>query len=173
MKFFDTVELDITDMNKVCGVDHWSAAVEVRVETYQTDGTVRLHLHYVGDKADRFNFWGGHRSPLFVLQRLQIAASHLKGCLDPTSNKKSKSSAALHYYLQMPKVGGLISWTNFQAYKHFLVNARWIAGFVQRGKMTFPNAEKVLVFRTIFWLGTPLGGISSINRLHAAFYTKM
>ena len=63
----------------------------------------------------------------------------------------------------MPKQGVIASWTNYEGYKHFLVNARWIAGFVQRGKMTFEDAEKVLVFSNHFLLRTIFSAQTSIT----------
>ena len=58
----------------------------------------------------------------------------------------------MHYYVQMPKQGQIHVWSNHNAYKDFLVNARWVAGYVQRGKMSIKDTQKVIVSSFGIWI---------------------
>ena len=71
-----------------------------------------------------------------------ILPTHLVGTSDPVTGKKAKNSSAMHYYNQMPKIGRVTGGSNHLAYRDFLVNPRWIAGYVQRKKMSIENAKK-------------------------------
>ena len=75
-----------------------------------------------------------------------LLPSHIAGCSDPTSGRKAKGTAAMHYYNQMPKRGKVAGGTNHPAYEAFLVNPRWIAGYVQRNKMTPEEAKQDFFF---------------------------
>ena len=144
IKFLDE---DIEALRKDSAADKFSASLEVCIDTYKEQNLCRLHLHAVLERSMRpFDFVDGTRSKYLRLKNLDIRCSHLKGCIDPTNGRKARSSGALHYYLQMPKVGGVKSWTNHHAYKDFLVSPRWINGFLQRGKMTPQDAHKVNIF---------------------------
>ena len=124
----------------------WSASLELCLETFHEDGACRLHIHFVAVRPEGFRYSDGSKKPALHLQRLDIKPSHIKGLVDPANGKKVKTTAPLHYYCQMPKKGLIASWTNHYAYKDFLVNPRWIVGFVQRGKMGHEDAKKVIVF---------------------------
>ena len=52
----------------------------------------------------------------------------------------------MHYYIQMPKKGKICGGTNYKAYDVFLVNPRWIAGYVQRNKMSTEDAKEEPLF---------------------------
>ena len=146
LRLIDIASKDVNDVQTGIAASEWSASLELCVETFHTEHECRLHLHFVGVRPDGFRYTDGTRMPHLRLQRLDIKPSHVKGCIDPTSGKRSKSTAPLHYYCQMPKKGLIASWTNHVAFKDFLVSPRWIVSFVQRGKMTHEDAKKVTVF---------------------------
>ena len=132
-------------MSKISAIE-WSASLELCIETFHREHLCRLHIHFVGYRPEGFRYTDGKRTPGLHLQLLDLKPSHIKCCIDPANGKKSKSSAALHYYCQMPKKGLIASWTNHVAFKDFLVCPRWIGSFVQRGKMAHEDAKKVTVF---------------------------
>ena len=45
---------------------------------------------------------------------------------------------------QMPKKGKICGDSNYKAYEDFLVNPRWITGYLQRGKMHVADAKEEL-----------------------------
>ena len=139
------------DVHTRLAATEWSASLELCLETFHTQHECRLHIHLVGVRPESFRYTDGTKTPALRLQRLDLKPSHMKGCIDPTSGKRSKTTAPLHYYCQMPKKGLIASWTNHVAFKDFLVSPRWIVSFVQRGKMTHEDAKKVTVFH--FWRG--------------------
>ena len=146
LRLIDIAGKDVDALQtNICAIE-WSASLELCVETFHREHECRLHLHFVGVRPEGFRYTDGTRTPHLRLQRLDIKPSYIKGCIDPTSGKRSKTTAPLHYYCQMPKKGLIASWTNHVAYKDFLVSPRWIVSFVQRGKMTHEDAKKVTVF---------------------------
>ena len=124
----------------------WSASLELCLDTFNADEICRLHIHIVAARPSGFRYTDGRRTPALHLEQFNIKPSHIKGLVDPANGKKCKSTAPLHYYCQMPKRGKIASWTNHFAYKDFLVSPRWIVSFVQRGKMSYEDARKVIVF---------------------------
>ena len=145
-RLIDIAGKDLDDVQKNTKAIEWSASLELCLETLQLKNECRLHFHFVVSRPEGFRYTDGTRTPHLRLQRLDIKPSHIKGCIDPTSGRKCRTTAPLHYYCQMPKKGLIKSWTNHFAYKDFLVSPRWIASFVQRGKMTHEDAKKVTVF---------------------------
>ena len=146
LRLIDIASKDVDDMQTRIAAIEWSASLELCVETFNTEHECRLHVHFVGFRPEGFRYTDGTRTSHLRLHRLDIKPSHIKGCIDPTSGRRCKTTAALHYYCQMPKKGLIASWTNHVAFKDFLVSPRWIVSFVQRGKMTHEDAKKVTVF---------------------------
>ena len=73
-------------------------------------------------------------------------ASHIKGMVDPVTAKKANGAQSMHHYVQMPKAGQVHMTTNYDAYTEFLVNPRWITGYLQSKKISEEDAKKVSVF---------------------------
>lgn len=146
LQLIDIAGKDVHDMQTALAAIEWSASLELCIETWLTEHECRLHLHFVGVRPEGFRYTDGARTPELHLQRLDIKPSHMKGCVDPSTGKRTKTTGSLHYYCQMPKKGVLATWTNHVAFKDFLVSPRWIISFVQRGKMTHEDAKKVTVF---------------------------
>ena len=124
----------------------WSASIELCHDTFNEHQKCRLHIHIVISRHAGFRFTDASRMPALRLEQFNIKPAHLKGLVDPANGKRTKSTAPMHYYCQMPKKGKLASWTNHFAYKDFLVSPRWIVSFVQKGKMSYEDARKVSVF---------------------------
>ena len=128
-------------------VDKWSWSLELCLksfaEAYEDTKLVRLHIHCCMQR-DTVPFRCRTISADLMLGA--IAPSHVAGCSDPASERKTKSSHGMHYYCQMPKRGKLAGGTNFPAFEAFLVNPRWIAAHVQRQKMSSKDAQQESVF---------------------------
>ena len=58
---------------------------------------------------------------------------------------RSRQTAPSHYYLQMPKVGGVWFQTNTPAFRKFNVNVRWVTGFWQTGHLLTEAARSEYV----------------------------
>ena len=102
---------------------------------------VRLHIHSVMERTDTpFRC----KALSQVLHVGGIEPSHVAGTSDPSSGRKSKGTAGMHYYCQMPKRGRVCGGTNYPAFEDFLINPRWIAGYVQRQKMQIEDAKEEL-----------------------------
>ena len=96
-------------------------------ENYNDTKCIRLHIHATFERdLARFRI----RSLTRGFATGSLLPSHIAGTNDPTSGRKSKGTAAMHYYNQMPKRGKVASGTNHPAYEAFLVNPRWIAAYV-------------------------------------------
>ena len=146
LRLIDIAGKDVDAVQTKTQAIEWSASLELCLETFHKEHTCRLHIHFVGVRPEGFRYSDGTRTPALHLQRLDIKPSHIKGLVDPANGRRTKTTAPLHYYCQMPKKGLIASWTNHVAYKDFLVSPRWIVSFVQRGKMTHEDAKKVTVF---------------------------
>ena len=129
------VSKKVTWLHQPLDTHSWS--LEVCLHSYVTDysqsNEIRLHMHACLQR-DLTPF--RCRTLAKELAVGGIEPSHIAGCNDPASGKKAKNTTAMHYYLQMPKKGLLCNGTNYKAFHDFLVNPRWIAGYVQRGKMS-------------------------------------
>ena len=99
-------------------------------EQYERTQEVVLHVHLVLEKVsgDGFNF----RSLASGLRLGSMDASHIKGMVDPVTDKKANGAQSMHHYVQMPKAGQVHMTTNYDAYTEFLVNPRWLTGHFQR-----------------------------------------
>ena len=126
----EDIEVVRTEQN----VKEWSLALELCPDSLRKDKALRLHVHVVMS-------WGKQKSIAFA------SAFRLAGVL-PTHNTatpmafhRSRSTAPAHYYLQMPKVGGIWSATNTPAFKNFPVNPRWVTAFWQAGQLVTATAR--------------------------------
>ena len=146
MRLIDIAGKDVEAFQTRIQAIEWSASLELCLETFHQEHVCRLHIHLVAGRPDGFRYCDGSRSPGLILPQLDMKPSHIKGLIDPANGRKTKSTAALHYYCQMPKKGLIASWTNHVAFKDFLVSPRWVVSFVQRGKMAHEDAKKVTVF---------------------------
>ena len=135
-------------------MDKWSWSLELCLksfaEAYEDTKLVRLHIHCCIQR-DTVPFRCNTLSADLMLG--DIAPSHVAGCCDPASERKTKSSHSMHYYCQMAKLGKLAGGTNFPAFEAFLVNPRWIAGYVQRNKMSPEDAKQEPFFQvSLSWV---------------------
>ena len=136
--------------------DKFSWSLEICLKTYMNEYTesklIRLHFHCCLQR-DVSPFRCTTVSSTLAVGG--IHPSHVVGCSDPVSGRKSKGTLAMHYYNQMPKKGKLCGGTNYKAYEDFLVNPRWIAGYVQRNKMHNEDAKQ----EPVFCLNPSTGGL--------------
>ena len=138
----------IGELVKTRSADKFSWSLEICMDTYRKSyadtKTIKLHVHLVLEVRDgkfmRFN------NVKMALRIGSIMPGHVKGMQDPQTSKKTKCAAAMHYYVQMPKVGLVGGDTNHRAYTQFLVNPRWITGYIQSQKLSLETAKKVIVF---------------------------
>lgn len=123
--------------------EKFSWSLEICLQSYLAEymetNFIRLHIHACLQR-DLTPF--RCRSLAEFLTLGGIEPSHLAGCSDPVSGRKAKGTLAMHYYNQMPKKGKVSGGTNYKAYDAFLVNPRWIAGYVQRNKMSIADAKE-------------------------------
>ena len=128
-------------------VDKFSWSLEICLRTYLKDYNelelIRLHIHCCLQR-DSAPFRCKTLASSLALGA--IKPSHVVGCSDPASGKKCKGSLAMHYYNHMPKKGKICGGTNYKAYEDFLVNPRWVGGYVQRNKMTVEDAKEDPLF---------------------------
>ena len=126
----EDIEVVGTEQN----VKEWSLALELCPDSLRKDKALRLHVHVVMS-------WGKQKSIAFA------SAFRLAGVLlthntaTPMAFHRSRSTAPAHYYLQMPKVGGIWSATNTPAFKKFPVNPRWVTAFWQAGQLVTATAR--------------------------------
>ena len=150
-KFMDWLPKTIEEVANAHAIDEYSWSLEICLKTYKENyndtKSIRLHIHATFERdLARFKI----RSLSRALAIASLTPSHIAGCSDPTSGKKSKGTAAMHYYNQMPKRGKVTGGTNHPAYEAFLVNPRWIAGCVQRQKMSSEEAKQDFCFCIYF-----------------------
>ena len=151
VKIMDWLPETIEELAKAQAMYTYSWSLEICLKTYKENyndtKSIRLHIHATFERdLVRFRV----RCLTSVLAIGSLLPSHIAGCSDPTSGKKSKGTAAMHYYNQMPKRGKVTGGTNHPAYEAFLVNPRWIAGYVQRQKMSSEEATQDFCFCIYF-----------------------
>ena len=87
-------------------VDKYSWSFEVCLQPYLTEyiesKLIRLHVHAALER-NIAPFRGKTLCDSLAVGGIQ--PSHVAGCSDPTSGRKSKGTGAMHYYNQMPKTG--------------------------------------------------------------------
>ena len=138
----------IGELVKTRQADKFSWSLEICMDTYRSSyadtKTIKLHVHLVLEVRDgkfmRFN------NVKLALRVGSMSPGHVKGMQDPQTSNKTKCAAAMHYYVQMPKVGLVGGDTNHRAYTQFLVNPRWITGYIQSQKLSLETAKKVILF---------------------------
>ena len=149
--FMNWLPKTIEELASAQAIDKYSWSLEICLKTYKENyndtKSIRLHIHATFERdLARFRV----RCLTSALAIGSLIPSHIAGCSDPTSGKKVKGTAAMHYYNQMPKRGKVASGTNHPAYEAFLVNPRWIAGYVQRQKMSSEEAKHDFCFFIYF-----------------------
>ena len=146
IQLIDDLPKAIQSQAKRLKVDKNSWSLEICMKTYEEKyketEKVRLHIHTCLQRD--LPFTGRHLAADLKLGGL--LPSHIAGANDPVTGKKAKSTSAMHYYNQMPKLGRLAGGSNYKPFADFIVNPRWIAGYVQRQKMSIEDAKKESVF---------------------------
>lgn len=127
-------------------LDTHSWSLEVCLHSYVTDysqsNEIRLHMHACLQR-DLTPF--RRRTLSRELAVGGIEPSHIAGCSDPATGRRARGTSAMHYYIQMLG-SGACGGTNYKAYDAFLVNPRWIAGYVQRNKLSTEDAKEERFF---------------------------
>jgi hypothetical protein len=128
---------DLANIVKETQCGKWSVSFEIACEELADTAVCRLHLHVVLEwrekkhirNADQFKIAG----------TTPVHSTHEEESLQ---SRYAKSLSPMHYYLQMPKQGMVFNETNHDAYKKFRVNARWITGWLQSGKISHKDSRK-------------------------------
>ena len=115
-------------------VKEWSLALELCPDSLRKDKALRLHVHLVMSWGKQKTIWSAS-----ALRLAGVLPTHNSGT--PMAFHRSRSTAPGHYYLQMPKVGGIWSATNTPAFKKFPVNPRWVTAFWQAGQLVTATAR--------------------------------
>ena len=133
------METDITRITDVMEVDSWSVSLELCPETFALTGALRLHAHL----ALVFTY-KTQIANAATLRLAGVSPTHAKAA-GPLAQVRSRNFAPLHYYLQMPKRGGVWSLNNLAAFKKFAVNPRWITTWLQSEHLSLSKAREEYV----------------------------
>ncbi len=122
------------------GVDEWTLALEFCPDTFKEKKVLRLHVHAVlsWSKQKRVRSKASFRLA-------GVVPTHNGQNANPMAFHRSRQTAPAHYYLQMPKIGGVWCGTNVPAFRKFAVNPRWVTTFWQSGHLTLESARSEYV----------------------------
>ena len=133
------LERDILSLQEVLMLESWSASLELCPETFALGKGFRLHAHLAIVFAERTRI--AHKETCRVAG---VNPSHAKAA-GPLQAVRSRNFAPLHYYLQMPKQGGVWSQTTLPAFKSFPINPRWITTWLQSDHLSLRVARREYV----------------------------
>ena len=124
------MEREVAALVEKVDADFYSASVEACMALLHEKKGLQLHLHVVLEWVRRRNISKSNLS----LPVAKVLPQHLTGD-SAAAGHRVMTSAPLHYYCQVPKVGQVHTMTNKPAFTAFLVNPRWLNMWIQAGKL--------------------------------------
>ena len=142
----------MSDVKVFCerrGKPTYGAAFELCAKSFlEEPHVIKLHLHVCWIWSERQHI----REPACFMIGGSCRCT-LNSHLGIVRGPRSRNSAPMLYYLEMPKVGKVFSSTNRHAFIDYAVNARWISGWLQCKKISAADAAQVSVFyRMLFFV---------------------
>ncbi|CAJ1460246.1 unnamed protein product [Effrenium voratum] len=116
-------------------LDRWTVALELHCEVTARTGVPSVHIHCMFDSA---------KSVSLAASDLRFRDAHPYASVDaPRARGRStrRSYDQGHYYLQVPKVGGVCMQTNYRAFNSYPISPDWVTNLWQTNKISTTAAR--------------------------------